>query len=60
MEYFSCGQKTERVKTVVLSTSILRSFVKKTVCDDRNIALKLKVEEINVVSTIIHADIGVC
>ena len=58
--YFSGAQRPERVKEVVLLTSMLRGVVKKTGCDDRTIATKLKVEEVSVLSAVVHADIRVC
>jgi hypothetical protein len=38
---------------------MFRFVVKKIVCADRTIALKLKLEEVSVLSARVHADIGV-
>jgi len=46
--YFSGGRRAERVKGLVLFTSMLRNVVKKIVYVDRTIALQLKVEEVSV------------
>ena len=53
--YCSGGQRAERVKSVILLTSMLKSVVKKIVCDDRTIAIKLKVEEVSILYLLFRA-----
>jgi hypothetical protein len=57
--YLSGGQRAERGRAVVLFTSMLRRIVKKIVLNDRTIALKLKVEQISILSASVHVNIGV-
>ncbi|PNF33179.1 hypothetical protein B7P43_G13293, partial [Cryptotermes secundus] len=42
--YYSGGERAERVVAKVVHKSVVRSVVKKIVCNDRIIALKLKAE----------------
>jgi len=44
--YYSGGERAERGVAIVVHKSILRSVVKKIVCSDRIIALKLKPEPV--------------
>ena len=46
--YYSGGERAERGVAVVVHKSIVRSVVKKIVCNDRIIAIKLKAEPVNV------------
>ena len=46
--YYSGGEPAERGVPIVVHRSIVRSVVKKIVCNDRIIAIKLKVEPVNV------------
>jgi hypothetical protein len=44
--YYSGGERAERGEAIVVQKSTMRSVVKKSVCSDRNIALKLKAEPV--------------
>ena len=46
--YLSTGEWAERGVAVVVLKSIVRSVVKKIGCNDRNIAIKLKAEPVNI------------
>jgi hypothetical protein len=46
--YYSVGERTERGVAIVVHISVVRSVVKKIVCNDRIIALNLKVESVNI------------
>ena len=46
--YYPGGERTERGIAIVVHKSILRSVVKKNVCNDRIIALKLEAEPVNI------------
>ena len=46
--YYCEGERAERDVAIVVHKSILRSAVKKGVCNDRIIATKLKAEPVNV------------
>ena len=44
--YYSGGERAERGVAIVLYKSVVRSVVKKIVCNDRIIALRLKAEPV--------------
>ena len=46
--YYSGGERSERGVAIVVHKSIVRSVVKKIVCSDRIIALKLKAELVSI------------
>ena len=46
--YYSGGEWGERGVAIVVHKSIVRSVVKKIVCSDRIIALKLKAEPVSI------------
>ena len=46
--YYCEGERAERGVAIVVHKSILRSAVKKGVCNDRIIATKLKAELVNI------------
>ena len=46
--YYSGGKRAERGVAIVVHKSIVRSVVKKIVCNDRIIALKLKEEPVSI------------
>jgi len=46
--YYSGGEQAERCVAIVVQKSITRSVVKKIVCSDRIIALKLKAETVSI------------
>jgi len=46
--YYSGGECAERVVVIVVHKSMVRSVVKKIVCNDRIIAIKLKAEPVNI------------
>jgi hypothetical protein len=46
--YYSGGEKSERGVAIVVHKSIVGSVVKKVVCNDRLIAVKLNAEQVNV------------
>jgi exonuclease III len=46
--YYSRGEKSERGVATVVHKSIVGSVVKKTVCNDGRIAVKLNAEPVNV------------
>ena len=46
--YYSGGERAERVVAIVVHKSIVRSVVKKIVCNDRIIAFKLKAELVSI------------
>jgi len=46
--YYSGGEQAERCVPIVVHKSVMRSVVKKIVCNDRIIALKLKVEPVSI------------
>jgi len=46
--YYSGGEWAERGVAIVVHKSIMRSVVKKIVCNDRIIALKLKAEPVSI------------
>ena len=46
--YYSGGERAERGVAIVVHKSIVRSVVKKIVCNDRITALKLKVEPVSI------------
>ena len=46
--YYSGGEWAERGVAILVHKSILRSVVKKIVCNDRIIAIKLKAETVNI------------
>jgi hypothetical protein len=43
--YYSGGEKSERVVAIVVYKSIVGSVVKKNLCNDRLIAVKLNTEQ---------------
>ena len=45
--YYSGGERAERGVAIVVHNSIVRSAVKKIVCNDRVMALKLKAEPVS-------------
>jgi hypothetical protein len=46
--YYSGGERAERVIAIVVHKSVVRSVVKKIVCNDRIIAIKLTVEPVSI------------
>ena len=46
--YYSGGERAERGVAIVVHKSVVRSVVKKIVCNDRIIALKLKAELVSI------------
>ncbi|PNF24655.1 hypothetical protein B7P43_G18069, partial [Cryptotermes secundus] len=46
--YYSRGERAERGVAIVVHKSVVRSVVKKIVCNDRIIALKLKAEPVDI------------
>ena len=46
--YYSGGERAERGVAIVVHKSVVRSVVKKIVCNDRIIAIKLKVELVSI------------
>jgi exonuclease III len=46
--YYSGGEWAERGVAIVVHKSVVRGAVKKIVCNDRIIALKLKVEPVDI------------
>jgi len=46
--YYSGGEQTERGVAIVVHKSIMISVIKKTVCNDRIIVLKLKAEPVSI------------
>ena len=46
--YYSGGERAERGVAIVVHKSVLRSVVKKIVCNDRIIAFKLKAEPVSI------------
>ena len=46
--YYSGGEGAERGVAIVVHKSAVRSVVKKIVCNDRIIAIKLKAEPVNI------------
>ena len=46
--YYSGGERAERGVAIVVHKRIVRSVVKKIVCNDRIIAIKLKAEPVNI------------
>ena len=46
--YYSGGERAERGVAIVVHKSVVKSAVKKIVCNDRIIALKLKAEPVNI------------
>jgi len=46
--YYSGGERTERGVAIVVHKSVVRSVVKKIVCNDRIIALKIKAEPVSI------------
>ena len=46
--YYWGGERAERVVAIVVHKSVVRNVVKKTVCTDRNFAIKLQAEPISI------------
>jgi hypothetical protein len=46
--YYSGGERVEKCVALVVHKSVVRSVVKKIVCNDRFIAIKLQAEPINI------------
>ena len=46
--YYSGGEQAERGVTIVVHKSVVRSVVKKIVCNDRIIAIKLMAEPVSI------------
>jgi exonuclease III len=46
--YYSGGERAERSVAIVVHKSVVRSAVKKIVCNDRIIAIKLKAEPVSI------------
>jgi len=46
--YYSGGKRAERGAAIVVHKSVVRSVVRKIVCNDRNIAIKLKAEPVSI------------
>ena len=46
--YYSGGERAERVVTILVHKNAVRSVVKKIVCNDRIIAIKLKAEPVSI------------
>jgi hypothetical protein len=46
--YYSGGERAERDVAIVVHKSVVWSVVKKIVCNDRIIALKLKAEPVDI------------
>ena len=60
--YYSGGERAVRDVAVVVHKSVVKSFVKTFVCNDRSNALKLKAEPVSgsaFDSANVHANIGV-
>ena len=52
--YYFGGERAEKVVAIVVHKSIERSVVKKTVYNDRIIAIKLQAEHINILMMQVH------
>jgi hypothetical protein len=52
--YYSRGEMTERGVAILVHKSIVRSFVKKFVCNYRTIALKIKEELLSILIVQVH------
>ena len=46
--YYSGGERAERGVAIVVHKSVVRSVVKKTVCNDRILSIKLKAEPVSI------------
>ena len=46
--YYSGSERAERGVAIVVQNSVVRSVVKKIVCNDRIIAIKLKAEAVSI------------
>ena len=52
--YYSVAERAEKGVTIVVIRSILKSVVQKVVYNDRNIAIKLQAEPINILMTQVY------
>jgi len=58
--YYSGGERAERVVEIVVRKSVVRSVVKKIVCNDRIIALKLKAERFSILFMQVYMPTSEC